>query len=196
MFIDYVSLLLVNMVAGHFLLAYYVYAGLDDSNQTRWAPGFLMTGLVAVVFGGIMTVTWPLPGAYGSAYGEMSVLLGIIFLGAGLAMAKGWGLGTVVCYAFFAGWAAIVLGIRIIDLKLTLKPMLSGAGFIISGAAGVLAAPTFAYLRGSRTFRVIAALVVVVAGLIWASMAYLEYWGHMQQFGKWVPLLMRGVGKP
>jgi len=194
MFIDYVSLLLINAMVGHFLLAYYVYSGLDDANQTKWAPGFLMVGVISVVFGGIMAATWPLPGAYGSAFGEMSVLLGIVFLGAGVAMAKGWDLTTVACYAFFAGVAAIVIGVRIIQLKLTGNPALSGAGFILSGIAGVFAAPTLAYMRSNRAFRTIAAIVVVIAGVVWAATVYPGYWMHMEFFAKWVPVMMRGAG--
>jgi putative membrane protein len=40
MFIDYISLMLINMVAGLFILAYYVYSGLDGADQKRWIPGF------------------------------------------------------------------------------------------------------------------------------------------------------------
>jgi putative membrane protein len=194
MFIDYNTLLLINMMAGYFLLAHYVFAGLDGPDQTRWAPGFLMVGLVAVFFGALMTLTWPLPGPYNSAFGEMSVLLGVIFLVAGLALAKGWSLTSVACYAFFAGCAAVLLGVRIIALNLTAAPRLSGAGFIISGLGGVFAAPTLAYLRGNRPFRTIAAIVLVVAALIWAVIGYGGYWGHMASFGEWVPLPMRAPG--
>jgi putative membrane protein len=184
------------MVAGYFLLSYYVYAGLDRAEQTQWAPGFLMVGAVAVVFGGLMTLTWPLSGAYNSAYGEMSVLLGIVFLGAGLAIARGWSLVTVACYAFFAGWAAVLIGVRIINLGLSRTPALSGVGFILSGLAGVLAAPTLAYLKGNRPFRTLAAIVLAAAGCIWALTAYGAYWEHMHAFAGWQPLVMRAAGGP
>ncbi|UCH34112.1 MAG: DUF981 domain-containing protein [Armatimonadota bacterium] len=196
MFIDYVSLLLINMTAGFFLLAYFVYSGLDSPDYTKWAPGFLIVGLVAVSFGAAMTLTWPLPGSFNMAYGEMSVLLGIIFLVAGLATAKGWDLITVACYAFFAGCAAVILGIRIINLDLTLSPMLSGIGFIISGIAGIFAAPTWAFMRANRPYRVVAAIILTAAGLIWAAVVYPAYWAHAESFGEWAPVLMRGAGAP
>ncbi len=195
MFIDWVSLLLLNMVAGFCLLAGYVYTGIEDSNQTRWAPGFLIVGAVAVVFGGIIAVTWPLPGPYNPAYGEMSVLLGIIFLGAGVAMAKGWDLSIVAWYALFAGIAAVIIGVRILELKLTLKPLPSGVGFILSGLGGVFAAPTLLYLRGSRAWRALAAVILLAAAAIWATTAYAEYWINMKRLGDWAPLLMRVAGK-
>jgi putative membrane protein len=41
MFIDYITLMLINLVAGLILLATYVYFGLDEPNQKRWIPGFV-----------------------------------------------------------------------------------------------------------------------------------------------------------
>src|SRR3990170_3673221 len=133
MFIDYVGLLLINTMIGYFLLAAYVYRGLDDPLDRRWVPGFAMVGLIALVFGAHMVMTWPIIGQYNDAFGEMSVLLGVIFLGAALAIAKGWSLATVAGYAFFAGLAAIVLGVCVISMKMTRAPVLSGTAFILSG---------------------------------------------------------------
>ena len=47
----------------------------------------------------------------------MSVLLGIVFIGASVALAQNWELITVTIYAFFAGVAAILVGLRIITLS-------------------------------------------------------------------------------
>ena len=49
----------------------------------------------------------------------------------------------------------------------------------------------------NRPLRMLAALVVIAAGVIWALTAYGSYAAHMSSFGKWVPLLMRGAnGEP
>ncbi len=194
MFVDYVSLLLVNMVAGYFLLALYVYRGLDDPLHPRWAPGFGMVGLIALVFGTHMTATWPIIGSYNSAFGEMSVLFGAIFLAAAVSIAFGWSLLSVTIFAFFAGTAAIVLGARFIDMKMTMTPLLSGIGFIVSGLAGVFAAPTLLYFRTNRLFRCVAVLILLAAAAIWASIVYYEYWMHMESFTKWMPMVMRDGG--
>jgi len=183
MFIDYVTLMLINMVAGHFILAFFVYKGIDEEDRKKWVPGFAMTGFIALVTGLSMIWTWPLPGSYNSAYGEMSVLWGVIFLGASLAMSQGWELFTVTLYGFFAGLAAIVIGIRIINLNMTLMPLLSGIGFILSGAGGVFSTPAL-YIR---KFRFPGVIVLVIAGLIWAFTGYMGYWGHMEAFMKWQP---------
>jgi putative membrane protein len=193
MFIDYITLLLVNMVAGFALLAGYVYRGLDNPDRKKWVPGFAMTGLIALVFGAHMTMTWPVVGPYNSAFGEMSVLFGVIFLGAALAIAMDWSLMTVAVYAFFAGVAAVVLGVRIIDLKLTKYHYLTGIGYILSGLGGIFAAPSLVHLGKHRSYCAVAAGLLAVVALIWAATAYPAYWAHMKAFSQWVPFTARGM---
>lgn len=87
MFIDYLSLMLLNMAAGLVILAGYLYRGMESKYQKKWVPGFAITGFIALTNGYHMTWTWPLPGSYNSAFGEMSILFGVLFLGAALALA-------------------------------------------------------------------------------------------------------------
>lgn len=190
MFIDYITLMLINMVAGLFLLAYYLYKGLDSPHQKHWIPGFGITGAVALTTGLHMIFTWPVIGSFNIAFGEPSVLFGILFVGTAIALAQGWELFTLAIYAFFAGLAAMVIGIRIINLGLTKQPFLSGIGFILTGLGGIFAAPTL-HFKTNRTLRLVGAAVLVAAALIWALTGYLAYWGHLESFGKWVPSPMR-----
>ncbi|MFA4875674.1 MAG: DUF981 domain-containing protein [bacterium] len=189
MFIDYVTLLLINMVAGLAVLAHFIYKGLTAEDQRKWAPGFAMTGLVAIIAGLHMTFNWPIIGSYNSAFGECSVLFGIIFLGAALATGKGWGLDMVALYAFFGGALSILIGVRIIDLKMTQMPLLSGAGFILTGLGGVCA---YAALRKKyfRPMRIAGSIVMAAAALIWALTAYIAYWIHLSSFSGWVPRII------
>ncbi len=138
MFINNLTLMLINMVAGFVLLILYIVRGLGSSEQRRWVPGFAMTGLVALLTGLYVIWRWPLPGSYNIAFGEMTVLFGVIYLGAALAMALGGDLLSVAVYATLAGLAAIVVGVRIISLGMTLRPIMSGVGFILAGASGPL----------------------------------------------------------
>jgi putative membrane protein len=190
MFINYITLMLINLVAGLFLLAAYTYWGLSDTNQKRWVPGFGMTGAIALVTGLHMIFTWTVPGSFNIAYGEMSVLFGILFLGACFAIALSYNLITVAVYGFFAGVAALVVGLRIINLGLTKQPLLSGVGFILTGLGGICAAPTL-YFKTNRTWRIVGAFVLVVAALIFAFTGYLAYWNHLAQYSNWKPLPMR-----
>lgn len=137
-----------------------------------------------------MTLTWPVPGSFNIAFGEMSVLFGTVFIGASVAIAQNWDLMTVTIYAFFAGAAAILVGVRIMTLGLTTQPILSGIGFILSGLGGVCATPAL-LLRTNRTLRLIGAIVLVAAALIWALTAGVAYWGHIAKFSNWVPYPMR-----
>jgi putative membrane protein len=189
MFINYITLMLVNMVAGLCLLASFVYQGLGETNQKRWVPGFGMVGAIALATGLHTIWTWPLIGSFNIAYGEMSVLFGILFLGASIAIAQGWELLTVAVYGFFAGVAAVVVGARILNLGLTRQPVLSAIGFILTGLGGILAAPTL-YLQANRQWRLIGAIVLVIAALIWAFTGYMTYWGHIDTYQKWVPSTM------
>lgn len=190
MFIDYITLMLINMVAGLFLLAYYVYQGLDSPHQKQWIPGFGMTGGIALATGLHMIWTWPIAGSFNIAFGETTVLFGILFITTAIVLAQDWDLLTVAIYAFFAGITAIVVGLRIINLGLTNQPLLSGIGFILTGLGGVFAAPTL-YLKTNRIWRLLGAAVLVAAASIWAGTGYFAYWNHLESFQKWVPLLMR-----
>ncbi len=187
MFINYITLMLINMVAGLFLLATFVYQGLDSTHQKRWVPGFGMTGAIALVTGLHMIFTWPISGSFNIAYGETTVLFGILLITTSIALAQGWDLLTVAIYGLFAGLAAILIGIRIINLGLTRRPLLSGIGFILTGLAGVLASPTLVYLRTNKTWRLIGAVVLIIAALIWAFTGYMAYWGHLAQYSDWKP---------
>jgi putative membrane protein len=190
MFVNYITLMLVNMVAGLFLLAAFVYQGLDSTHQKQWIPGFGMTGAIALATGLHMIFNWPVRGSFNIAYGEMTVLFGILFIATSVALAQGWDLLTIAIYAFFAGGAAIVIGIRLINLSLTRSPILSGIGFILTGLGGVLASPTLLYLRTNKTWRLIGAVVLSVAALIWAITGYMAYWGHIGQYSNWQPPVM------
>jgi putative membrane protein len=179
MMIDYLTLMLINMAAGLFLLGCFVWRDLDSPEDAgRWVPAFAIVGLVAAIGGFAITFTWPLPKPYSSAYGEMSVLFGVLFLGLALALAKKWELLPLAIYAFFAGAAATLLGVRILDLGLTAKPVLSGVGFILCGLCGIFS-PLVVWQNDKNGLRIIGSLVLFAASAIWALTGCLAYWMHM-----------------
>jgi putative membrane protein len=181
-FIDYVSLMLINMAAGLVILALFISRDIDRENNQFWAPAFALPGMIAAVCGFAMVFSWPLPKPYNIAYGETSVLLGFLFLAAAWSIAKGWQLFPLGIYSFFAGIAAVIIGIRIINLGLTLTPFVSGVGFILTGSGGIFAEIVILGRR-SRLLRTIGALVLLAAAVIWALTAYLEYWTHLHVTG-------------
>ena len=181
-FIDYVTLMLVNMTAGLVVLACFLWRDIANQNRQRWAPAFAVPGLVAMVCGFAMTFTWPLPHPYNITYGEMSIFLGVLFLGAAWSLTKGWNLLPLGLYALPAGAAAVLLGIRIIDLGLTNKPLLSGIGFILTGLGGVFALPGLVFVK-QAWLRRLGTLLLLAAAAIWAMTGYMAYWMHLKPNG-------------
>jgi putative membrane protein len=177
--IDYLTLMLVNMAAAYFILGCFVWRGLDKEDRINWAPALAICGLVATICGFVMTFTSPIPKPFDMTYGEMSVLLGVLFLGTAWALARGWELMPLAIYGFFAGIAAILLGIRIIELGLTKpEPIISGLGFIISGSAGIFA-PVVVWQSEQKGLRIISALVLFATSALWAFTGYMAYWIHI-----------------
>ena len=59
---------------------------------------------------------------------------------------------------------AVLLGVRIMDLKMTTQPLMSGVGFILSGLGGILAALAFC-VPGSKALRATGAVALILAPL-------------------------------
>ncbi len=179
MFIDYVTLMLINMAGGLSILALFIWKDIDKEKNQFWAPAFALPGIVAVICGFAMTFSWPLPKPYNIAFGETSILLGILFLSAAWSLAKGWELLPLAIYAFFAGLTGVIIGIRILNLGLTASPLISGLGFILTGSGGIFS--TVVLLNRHRKWlRIMCALILIAAALIWARTGYLAYWVHLQ----------------
>ncbi len=192
MFIDYVTLLLLNMTIGLVVFGWYLLRGLAREDSKAWAPAFAVPGLIALVFGGIMTVTWPLPGPYNLMFGEMSVLFGATYLAAAWSLAMGWTLRPVAVVALVAGAYAILIGEQIIKRHLTAAPIPSGAAFILTGAGGALLGLVLC-LKKYPAVRLAAAAVVFLAATIWGYVACRAYRDHMTShaFRDYQPALMK-----
>jgi putative membrane protein len=190
-FIDFVTLLLLNMSSGFVILALYLFRGLDHEDQGGWSLGFGMVGLIALLFGGYMSVTWPLPGPFGSIFGDLSVFFGLIFLFTGIGLARRWPLHIVAVYAIPVGLASMLTAVRIYMLNLTATPFISAVGFFFTGVAAVFALPTLTILRRILAWRVFAGAVLLLIALLWLAIGFGGMWNHAESFGKWVPLVMR-----
>jgi putative membrane protein len=177
-FIDYVTLMLINMSAAFAVLAVFLGYGITQADRRSWAGAFAVPGVVAAVCGFVMTFTWPLPHPYNIAFGEMSIFLGVLLFAAAVALAKNWRLNPLGIYAFFAGVAAIVIGIRFMEQGLTNNPPLSGAGFILSGLGGVFA-PFVLAKKDNKFLRAVGIIVLVGGAGIWAWIGYFAYWTHL-----------------
>ena len=194
MFIDYLTLVMINMVAGCVLLAWYLWKGLDEADQRPYAAGFFGVGLVALITGLHLSFTWPLPGSYNVGYGDATTLFGVVFLGTALALWQGWSLLPVAIYAFFAGVDAVIVGARLWSLQMTKEPLMSAVGFVLAGLGGIFSAPFFLWFKNNRTVRMLGIMLLLVTAALWAVTFYGSLWGHLESFSKWVPVTM-GAGQ-
>ncbi len=185
MFIDNLTLMLINMVAA--LIVHALYMGwLKDRDPKMAIPGYLITGAIAAIAGFHMVFSWPLPGSYNIIYGEMSVFLGMFFFGAGIAIAFGWSLITVGIPAFLAGAASILLGIRILNLNLTSEPIVAALGFVATGATAMLTLPVFVFPK-QKWLQILVVIGALGSALVWIFVGYPAYWQHIDAFSKWAP---------
>jgi putative membrane protein len=76
----------------------------------------------------------------------------------------------------------VIIGIRIINLGLTNGPLISGIGFILTGAGGIFA-ELIILNRHRKWLRIVAAVVLIAAAIIWARTGYLAYWMHLNTNG-------------
>jgi len=190
MFIDFLTLVMINLVAGTTLLAYYLWKGLDAEDQKPYAAAFGVTGLLSLILGLRLSFTWPLPGAYNVGYGDATTLFGVVFLATAISLAKGWDMLPVSIYGFFAGVDAVIVGLRIWSLQLGKEPLAAAVGFVLAGLGGVFSFPFLRWFRDNKLVRWIAILVLLATAAIWAVTFYGSLWSHLASFSKWVPATM------
>jgi putative membrane protein len=185
MFVDWLTLLLVNMMVALILHSLFMWRYIEKEPK-KIIPGFLLVGAIALIAGFRMVFTWPLPGAYNIIYGELSVLLGGFFFMAGLAIHFGWDLLTIGIYALFGGAVAILMGVRIWVSALTSEPFVAGLGFVVTGGTAVLTLPGLAFPK-MKWIRWLVALGALGSAVIWILVGFPAYWAHIDAFGKWAP---------
>ena len=117
MFIDYLTLIMINLVAGTALLAYYLYKGFDAEDQRPYASGFRDRRLAGCRPRPDANLYLAPASSYNIAYGEATTLFGAVFLATALRSQPGLGpeADHRVTPSSQASYAVIV-GIRIISL--------------------------------------------------------------------------------
>ncbi len=190
MFIDYITLMLLNMAAGLLILALYVLIGLPRPDQRFWAAGLGIAGVVALATGLHMTLTWPIPKLEQAnltwaniAYGETTTMLGALFLGAALCIGLRRRLEAVAIYGVVASAVAFIIGAAALQLGLSNAPAMTATGYFVTGAAGMLILPTV-LLRRSVAMRIVTAAVLLAAAGLWGFVGLGGYWMHLQKFSQ------------
>ncbi len=194
MFVDFVTLMLLNMTAGFLVLAHFLVRGStargSEIEGRHWALGFGVVGGIAALTGLVVTFAWPLPGSYNIAFGETSVLFGSLFLAAALGFERRLWFESLSAIALVDGLVAVVVGARIAALGMTNEPTPAAAGFILAGVVGLLVAAGTALpgLGTNRPYRLGLAGVSVATALLWAAITFSAYWDHLARLARWEPL--------
>jgi putative membrane protein len=126
MFVDYLTVMMVAVVAGAALTIVYglmfVEAPLADQKPWGWAFGIV--GLLLGAAGLHMVLTWQRPGAYNIVMGEPALYFGLVLLGTAFAIRAGESLMPLAVLALFGGLANIFLSIAMLVHNLTRNPPL------------------------------------------------------------------------
>ena len=183
MFIDYLTVMLINMVAAFVIHGLFIGRWMD-TDPKKAVPGYLLTGFIALATGFQLIFTWPLPGAYNILFGDLTVLLGGFLFVAGLSLQFGWNLVTLGIYAFLAGAVAEVLAVRVLTLPMTSQPLASAAGYAVTGLTALLTLPVLLFPK-QKWLRVLVMIAAFLSALAWALVVYPAYWTHMESFAKW-----------
>jgi putative membrane protein len=189
MFIDYLSLLLVDIGAGLAGLAHYLYRAPAEGHRRGWAAGFFVAGLLGILLSLPMELTWPLPSSFNIAYGDAALYLSMAFIGAAITLTFEWEPLVPALYGLFGAIYGIILGIRLWTLHMGADPALAGIGYIVTGLGGIFTVPALVY-RNQRMWAYIAAVLLAIAALIWLVTGYEAGWAHLSDFIKYLPPTM------
>ncbi len=194
MFVDYLGVMLLNLGAGLALLAHYLYVKPEKEVRRSWAAGFFAVGALGVLTSLPMLIMWPLPSSFNVAYAGPSLFLSMAFLAGGVTLMLEWEPLIPAIYGFFGGIYSIVVGIRLLDLKLGASPTAAFLGFVLTGLGGMMVLPAI-YWHKSRLLTIVTAIILGLAAIIWLFTAYDAVWAHMLDFIKYVPASMLPAAK-
>ncbi|SHH33663.1 DUF981 family protein [Thermosipho atlanticus] len=193
MFVDYLTLFMGDIVAGFALLLFFVWSGMEIEKSKSFAPAFGAVGLIGVISGLHMVLTWPLPGVHNIVFGEAFVLYGFVFLAAAYALAKGWDLMPVTIFALTAGAYAVILSGVILGYGITRNPTETFLAYLGAGLTGILS-PIVWKFRNNKVVKTLAIILLILTLLAWFITMYGSLTGHTNpegSFGKWLPPSMK-----
>jgi putative membrane protein len=196
MFVDYLTVMMVSVVAGAVVTIIYGLMFLDAplADQRPWGWAFGVVGLLLGVTGLHLVLTWPLPGVYNIVMGEPALYFGLVLLGTAFAIRAGESLMPLAVLAFFGGLASIFLSIAMLVYGLSRNPPLWAIAYAAIGLAAVLSPLVIHRVRALRWTPLVAGVLLAIGALIFALGgygAYLEHTSAEGGFDKWVPPAMR-----
>ncbi|WP_437650468.1 DUF981 family protein [Sorangium sp. So ce362] len=195
MYINYLTLALVTAAAALALGAFYLLgtpaAGDSQPHRRSFAWAFGASGLLLLITGLHIVLTWPIPGGYNIVFGEPLAYFGTLLVVGAPALWLGERLGPLLLLGAFGGLTNLMLALAIARHGMTQNPALAAAMYGASGL-GLLLAP--AMDRSALARRAAGALLAASAALF-ALFGYVAYVRHpgLEWFGRWVPTETRSL---
>jgi putative membrane protein len=199
-FIDYLTVMMVAVVAGCALAILY---GLRLRERPAvelrsWSWAFGVVGVLLAVPGLHIVLTWPLPGAYNIVMGEPALFFGVLLVGAALALRAGEGLMPLALVAVFGGLINVFLAGAILLHGLSRSPLMWAVGYAAIGLGAVLAPLVVSKAASLGWARWAAGALLAVGALIFALGGFGAYIEHTSEegFGGWQPMTLREAPPP
>ncbi|AUX26853.1 uncharacterized protein SOCEGT47_074230 [Sorangium cellulosum] len=193
MYINYLTLALATAASALTLGAVYLLgapaAGDAQGRRRGFAWAFGAAGLLLLITGLHLVLTWPIPGGYNIVFGEPLAYFGTLLVIGAPALWLGERLGPLLLLGAAGGVINLVLAWALLRHGMTQNPALAAAMYAASGL-GLLIAP--AMDRSALARRAAGALFAASAALfaLFGLAAYLKH-PAVESFGKWVPIEMR-----
>ena len=188
MFIDYLTLIMINTITGIALLGQFLWKGLDDEAEHRsYAPAFGGVGFLALFLGLAMSITWPLPGSHNIYFGGATTLFGVVFLVTAFSLNRQTNLVPTTTLAFFAGIYALLAGVNMLVVGSAQQPPAAAFALLLSGLIGVSAAPYLMFFKESKMLRRVALVALLLTASMWMILFVASFWVHLSEFAAWMP---------
>ncbi|WP_437965173.1 DUF981 domain-containing protein [Sorangium sp. So ce260] len=195
MYINYLTLALVTAASALALGAVYLFrapaVGASEARRRSFALAFGAPGLLLLITGLHIVLTWPIPGGYNIVFGEPLAYFGTLLVVGAPALWLGERLGPLLLLGAFGGFTNLVLAWVILRHGMTQNPALAAAMYGASGL-GLLIAPA---MERSTLARNAAGALLAASAALFALFGYVAYMRHpgLEWFGKWVPIEMRSL---
>ncbi|MEM0106672.1 MAG: DUF981 family protein [Candidatus Micrarchaeaceae archaeon] len=178
-FIDSLTIMLLSLGMSTAILAiYFLMNALGRRDTNKLYIPMLVFGLFDAISGGIMSFTWPLPGAYNMLFGDPLLMLGLIMIAGSYMLMKEIKVGILSVAGIFLGLYLAVESAGIVNFKLESGNNLIGALglYVLSAVAGLISPIAILDARRNRKayffMFIILALITLVALFIGYSGIY------------------------
>ncbi|MGC8730238.1 MAG: DUF981 family protein [Candidatus Micrarchaeia archaeon] len=181
-FIDTLAVMLLSLgISTAILAAYFLMNALGRREiKNLYAPMFVF-GAFDAISGGIMSFTWPLPGAYNMLFGDPLLMLGLIMIAGAYMLAKEMNVGILSVAGVFLGIYLAVESAGIVNFKLESGDNLSAALglYVLSAVAGIISPVAMLNAKKRKRAYYLMFAILALITLVALFIGYLGIYEHL-----------------